>query len=1015
MDNLKVQITREPASLGSVMAATGSAVPSVRKGGVSLVLLRALRTLSSLRLTVALFALSIILVFSGTLAQVDAGLWTVVDNYFRSAYVWIPLQIYFPEAWHVGGSIPFPGGWLLGSLLLVNLLAAHAVRFKLSWKRSGIIILHAGLIIMMLSELVTGKFAVEGSMLIYEGKSSSFVTHPRETELMVTLDGSSATSEVVVVPMALLRRGQGIIQSDDLPFDVEVVQYMVNSRLFRQDVAPELLPHDFAGIHLVPPETSNHATAGLGAKSFVAMDQRETGGMDQNKEDQPSAYIRFLDKKTGKDLGTYLFAVVLEDTPQYVTVDGKKYDVRLRLKRSYKPYTLHLLKFSHDLYVGTDKPKNFSSRVRLVDPSKNEDREVLIYMNNPLYYGGETFYQQSFLPGDHGTILQVVKNPGWPMPYLSFFMVGLGMLIHFGIRLAGFLGSSKTKVRTKMAGRPALLLPGCCGAALAVLWLFATMMPPGDGSSKMHLVEAAKLPVVEGGRVMPIDTVARNSLMVISGRQELVDAKGDSQPAIKWLLDVMTSGDKDGPALNEKVFRITNEDVLSDLKLQPRSGFRYSLAEIEPRFAEFGRQFEAAMKLSEKERNLYHRKILELAQHIKLYQELSGMQAPLVVPPESASGKWRSLREGFEQDIQRGRHDTATMAFATILSAYMKEDAKAFNDGLDSYQQIVAKHLPKEVKKTEFETFFNHFAPFYQCMILYVIVLLLTCFGWVAFQPQLNQAAFVLAVVTLAAHTFALVGRMYLMDRPLVFVTNLYSSAVFIGWICVILGLVLELIYRNGLGIFVAAATGALTLLVGHHLAATGDTLEMMQAVLDTNFWLATHVTCVTFGYASTFVAGFLGIVFVVLRLLPIQFDKEVFKTVGRMIYGIVCFAMFFSFVGTVLGGLWADYSWGRFWGWDPKENGALLIVLMNALILHARWCGLVQLRGMAVLAVVGNIVTAWSWFGVNMLGVGLHSYGFMSGALWWLMAFVISQLGVIALGLVPVQKPPDGAKPQAA
>jgi hypothetical protein len=121
------------------------------------------------------------------------------------------------------------------------------------------------------------------------------------------------------------------------------------------------------------------------------------------------------------------------------------------------------------------------------------------------------------------------------------------------------------------------------------------------------------------------------------------------------------------------------------------------------------------------------------------------------------------------------------------------------------------------------------------------------------------------------------------------------------------------------------------------------------------------------------------------------------------MIYGIVCFAMLFSFVGTVLGGIWADQSWGRFWGWDPKENGALLIVLWNALILHARWGGMVQQRGMAVLAVGGNIITTWSWFGVNMLGIGLHSYGFTPGQLFWLVTFVASQLGVMGLGLMPV------------
>jgi ABC-type transport system involved in cytochrome c biogenesis permease subunit len=267
----------------------------------------------------------------------------------------------------------------------------------------------------------------------------------------------------------------------------------------------------------------------------------------------------------------------------------------------------------------------------------------------------------------------------------------------------------------------------------------------------------------------------------------------------------------------------------------------------------------------------------------------------------------------------------------------------------------------------------------------------------------------------LVVHTFALIGRMYLMDRPLVFVTNLYSSAVFIGWVCVVLSLVLEWIYQNGLGCFVAGVGGFATLIIGHHLAATGDTLGMMEAVLDTNFWLATHVTCVTIGYSATFVAGILGIVMICRGVFTTSLSKDDFKTLGRMIYGIVCFAMLFSFVGTVLGGLWADYSWGRFWGWDPKENGALLIVIWNALILHARWGGIVQQRGMAVLAVAGNIITSWSWFGVNMLGIGLHSYGFMESALPWLLGFVGSQLVVIGVGMVPLRLWPSFAAKAAA
>jgi ABC-type transport system involved in cytochrome c biogenesis permease subunit len=175
--------------------------------------------------------------------------------------------------------------------------------------------------------------------------------------------------------------------------------------------------------------------------------------------------------------------------------------------------------------------------------------------------------------------------------------------------------------------------------------------------------------------------------------------------------------------------------------------------------------------------------------------------------------------------------------------------------------------------------------------------------------------------------------------------------------------------------------------------------------VLATQLWLSTHVTTVTIGYGATFLAGAIGIVYIFAGVLtPALADRALRKSVGRMIYGTVCFATLTSFVGTVLGGIWADQSWGRFWGWDPKENGAMLIVLMNALILHARWGGLVQERGMAVLAVLGNIVTAWSWFGVNLLGVGLHSYGFMDRGALWLMGFVACQLLIMAAGMLPLE-----------
>ena len=217
-----------------------------------------------------------------------------------------------------------------------------------------------------------------------------------------------------------------------------------------------------------------------------------------------------------------------------------------------------------------------------------------------------------------------------------------------------------------------------------------------------------------------------------------------------------------------------------------------------------------------------------------------------------------------------------------------------------------------------------------------------------------------------------------------------------------VLGFVLEKFHRNGIGLVVASAVGFLSLIVAHNLSQSGDTMIMMRAVLDTNIWLATHVVVVTLGYASTFVAGFLAIVYILRGVFTPTLDAVTAKALSRMVYAIVCFATLFSFVGTVLGGIWADQSWGRFWGWDPKENGALIIVLWNALILHLRWGGMIRERGLINCAIVGNIVTSWSWFGVNMLGIGLHSYGFMSEGFRWLVIFVGSQLFLIALGLLP-------------
>jgi len=251
--------------------------------------------------------------------------------------------------------------------------------------------------------------------------------------------------------------------------------------------------------------------------------------------------------------------------------------------------------------------------------------------------------------------------------------------------------------------------------------------------------------------------------------------------------------------------------------------------------------------------------------------------------------------------------------------------------------------------------------------------------------------------------TAGILTRMWLEGRPPV--TNLYSSALFVGWGSVALCLGLEYFYRNALATAAAGLVGFGTLMIADRLHLSGDTLEMMRAVLDSNFWLATHVVVVASGYSATCLAGFLALIYVFRGIFTRTLDKATADALARMVYGVVCFATLFSFVGTILGGIWADQSWGRFWGWDPKENGALLIVIWNAIILHARWGGMVKQRGLMCLAIFGNVVFTWSWFGTNMLGVGLHSYGFTDAAFWTLLLFVLSQLAIIALANLPLEK----------
>ena len=352
--------------------------------------------------------------------------------------------------------------------------------------------------------------------------------------------------------------------------------------------------------------------------------------------------------------------------------------------------------------------------------------------------------------------------------------------------------------------------------------------------------------------------------------------------------------------------------------------------------------------------------------HLEKFDMMSRFEPPLVVPPHHQEGhshtKWTRTGETLLNAARGEPIPGAIRSYAAMSGAFRKGDAPEFNKQIVTYRATLAPDFPHVIIKASREHFFNQMQPFYKAMVLYVLAFLLACAYWFNLSEPLRRSAVWLVMLSLVVHTIGLIFRMWLEGRPPV--TNLYSSAIFIGWGACILGIILEGFWKNSIGVVVSSAVGFITLIIAHHLSLGADTMEMMRAVLDTNFWLATHVVVITLGYASMFVAGFLAIVYVFMGIFTPHLTRrmsnhpssqgfdavkrgEVGKSLAKMVYGIVCFATLFSFVGTVLGGIWADQSWGRFWGWDPKENGALLIVLWCALVLHLRWGGIVRERGL--------------------------------------------------------------------
>ena len=496
--------------------------------------------------------------------------------------------------------------------------------------------------------------------------------------------------------------------------------------------------------------------------------------------------------------------------------------------------------------------------------------------------------------------------------------------------------------------------------------------------------EIGDIPLQDEGRIKPLDTFARNHLLAFYGKRSIKEL---DMGATDWIINLILDPEN---GRDQKIFNIRNPEVASSLFLDWTNEHKYSFNQITPGLSEQSSMLEMIDQKDASDRTVYEKQLYEISRNILRFEEISYLKALKFIPPSnnSESGEWLSPFDFILKGIPANENQEAIlnslqMYLANRLAGNDLEMSSALNRykmALSTFQGINVK-----VDNLKKETWMNRVNLFYISLGLYLLSFIFLSISWMIKPILLNRVAYLLLISGTVIHGYGIFLRMQIMERPPV--TTLYESVIFVSLIIMALAVLLEYFRKDGLGIFVGSVSGSVLHYVGFSYAADGDTLGMLVAVLNSNFWLATHVTTITIGYGASLMAGCVGHLYLIQEIRGV--NSASLKSIFNNLFGITLLALFFTLFGTILGGIWADQSWGRFWGWDPKENGALLIVLWQLMMIHMRLSGLAKPKEFALGMALNNIIVALAWFGVNLLQVGLHSYGFDDGVARNLFMFI--------------------------
>ena len=979
-----------------------------------------------------------VIVIAGTVAQKYIGLYRAQHIYFSSWIIW-------------AGPVPLPGGFITLAVIFSSLTAKLIISSKWNIANAGGIITHIGALLLLGGGLLTSFGSTEGSMTIYEGETSNYITDYHKREVVVY--DAATNQKLLNVPMENLETGNKL-SIPGSPVAIEVLKICRNC---------EVLPRTTPATDPIMSELKSRA------RDFDIKPAPLSNEDELNKSG-----IQFRISGAGEDQNGVYFSVDFIDAAPQITVGGKTYKIILEKERTYLPFQITLAKFDKQYHPGTDIARSYRSDIVLKDG--NTEWKSLVQMNEPLRYKGYTFYQSSFI--DEGerqaTIFAVVKNAGRMFPYISGIVICIGLLLLMSMKIPQLVRNLASRKNLKK------------GSATAAL-LFAMMFscPTHATIYEFDYDAFRRIPVLDQGRVKPLSSFAETYLKLFYGGSSLPEMS-----AIEWLAEVLFTPDV---AYDRKVFNISDPRVVDAIGLERRSPHNYSYHEVEAGIANNFKAWHGLFTMPEDQLTASQKELMAVYNKLQMFGELSrslSLVFPDFIIPEGKIADAFGVRGGTALtyldmlDYQGAldvlgkqamtRHDKAggrsssaddksTNAKILGLVTQMGDSARDQQNQLfriippqwdekssgkpwfspwgigfegqgspDSlkfiglWKDLVAEYRSGHTKdwsataeaisvqslgmahdsvtewKLVLEDEYNAWKPLRISMVMYGLAFVLVLVSLMSWGRRLYWGGVLAIVAGLGLQAIGLVSRMIIMGRPPV--TNLYASIIFVGFIVVIVGMAYEWRLRNRIGIIVGAIAGGVLEFISLKYDVEGDTMGMLVAVLDTNFWLSTHVVCMTTGYAACIAGSLMAHIYLIIRMArPSEMVRA--DELSRNIRGISYLALFFSSLGTILGGIWADQSWGRFWGWDPKENGALLICLWLLFLTHGRVGGRLRELGFNIGMALTSVIVSLAWFGVNLLNVGLHSYGFTQGAATGLVSFIAGEVAFAIVSYVICSK----------